>query len=61
MLEEQLFDDTETRAALSGSGIECPPARDYFATLVRYALQTGFGERPHASRSAGGTGDPSAV
>lgn len=48
MLEEQLFDDPETRAALRGTGVVCPPGREYFGTLVRYALETRFGERAKA-------------
>jgi len=30
------FDDSNTRAALLGSGIDCPPLRDYAKTLYRY-------------------------
>lgn len=30
------YDDSNTRAALAGSGIHCPPLRDYAKTLYRY-------------------------
>jgi NAD(P)-dependent dehydrogenase (short-subunit alcohol dehydrogenase family) len=33
---ETVFDDTETRAALAGTGIRCPEFTDYAPTLYRY-------------------------
>ncbi|MGB5313548.1 MAG: SDR family NAD(P)-dependent oxidoreductase, partial [Polyangiales bacterium] len=30
------FDDSNTQAALEGSGVRCPPLRDYAKTLYRY-------------------------
>ncbi|MDT7629056.1 MAG: hypothetical protein QOI50_986 [Pseudonocardiales bacterium] len=33
---ETVFDDTETRAALAGTGIHCPEFADYAPTLYRY-------------------------
>ena len=43
ILEEQLFDDPETRAILQGSGIECPSPDTYFKRLVRYGMERQFG------------------
>lgn len=57
MLEEELFDDAETRAALSGLGIACPPLRDYLPRLIRYAGDRRFDDpeaaeaRAHAARA----------
>jgi hypothetical protein len=44
MLTEQLFDATRTRAALDGTGIECPPLGDYYERLVRYGVERNFGD-----------------
>jgi long-chain acyl-CoA synthetase len=44
MIEEQLFDDCETRAALAGTGIACPPLREYLAVVLRYARAHNYGE-----------------
>ncbi len=43
MLDEQVFDDAETRAALAGTGIRCPPLRAYLDRLLGYALERRFG------------------
>ena len=42
MLTEQLFDAPRTVAALQGSGISCPPLRDYFDRIVRWGVERGF-------------------
>lgn len=42
MLTEQLFDAPRTVAALQGSGISCPPLRDYFDRIVRWGVERSF-------------------
>jgi len=37
MVNEILFDDSETKAALAGTGIECPNLRDYIRNLIYFA------------------------
>lgn len=39
MLEEQLFECPETHQALAGTGIACPPTREYLPALIRYATE----------------------
>jgi thioester reductase-like protein len=36
MMDQFLFDDSETRAALQGTAIECPNLRDYLRNLIYY-------------------------
>ena len=43
MLAEVVFDDAETRTALAGSGLACPPLRAYLDRLLAYALERRFG------------------
>jgi thioester reductase-like protein len=43
MLAEVVFDDEETRAALAGTALACPPLRAYLARLLEYALERRFG------------------
>jgi len=43
MLAEVVFDDAETRAALAGTGLACPPLRAYLDRLLGYALERRFG------------------
>lgn len=42
MLTEQLFDSPRTSSALEGTGIACPPLRDYFDKIVRWGIERGF-------------------
>jgi len=42
MLTEQLFDAPRTAAALHGSGISCPPLREYLGRIVRWGVERGF-------------------
>jgi thioester reductase-like protein len=42
-IEEQLFDDPETRAALQGTGIDCPLLSDYVVNLIEYASNHHYG------------------
>jgi thioester reductase-like protein len=42
-IEEQLFEDPETRQALEGTGIECPVLRDYVVNLIEYASNHHYG------------------
>jgi thioester reductase-like protein len=42
MLTEQLFDSTRAREGLRDTGIECPPLRDYFSRIVRWAGERRF-------------------
>lgn len=39
MIDEYLFDDTETKVALAGTGIECPSLRDYIHNLISFAFK----------------------
>jgi len=41
-----LFDDSNTRAALAGSGISAPPVTDYFRRLIAYCIESDWGKRP---------------
>lgn len=45
MLEEQVFEHSETTQALAGTGIECPPLATYARSLMRYACDRRFGTR----------------
>ena len=47
-----LYDDRRTRAALHGTGIEPSPLRDYFDTLVEFALAAKWGRREIPRRGA---------
>ncbi len=40
-----LFDDSNARAALAGSGIAAPPVERYFSTLVAYCKDSDWGKR----------------
>lgn len=40
------FDTRGAREALVGTGIAVPPVRSYFATLLRYCVETEWGRRP---------------
>jgi thioester reductase-like protein len=40
------YDNRRSRAALHGTGIEPSPLRDYFGTLVEFALAAEWGRRP---------------
>ena len=51
MLEEELFDDSETRAALGDAGPRCPRLSEYIATLVDYAGDHTFND-PELARRA---------
>jgi nucleoside-diphosphate-sugar epimerase len=42
MLDELLFDDGETAAALAGA-VRCPPLAEYLAAILGYALERRFG------------------
>jgi thioester reductase-like protein len=42
MLTEQLFDTARTREALAGTGVACPPLRDYLAGIVRWGVERSF-------------------
>ncbi|MBE0642895.1 MAG: SDR family oxidoreductase [Bacteroidetes bacterium] len=39
------FDDTNTRAALAGSGITVPAFRNYLDVIIGFCLETGWGKR----------------
>ena len=41
-----VFDDTRARSVLAPAGIEAPPLRDYFGTLMEYAEAARWGKRP---------------
>jgi len=43
MLDELLFDDPDTAAALAGTGVRCPPLAEYLEALLGYALEHRFG------------------
>jgi long-chain acyl-CoA synthetase len=45
MLVEQVFECPETRAALAGTGIVCPPLREYMRAIIRYASEHRYGVR----------------
>jgi thioester reductase-like protein len=45
MLEEQLFPSPETDEALAGTGITCPPLRDYMRPLIRYGSVERYGAK----------------
>lgn len=47
------FDTSQTRAALSGSGLEVFHVASYFRKVVEYAVATDWGKRRHASAHAG--------
>jgi hypothetical protein len=48
------FDDTQARAALAPRGIAPPPVRDYFRTLIEFAVATDWGKRlPSSARAHG--------
>jgi long-chain acyl-CoA synthetase len=40
------YDDRRTRAILHRTGIECSPLRDYFQSLLEFALAADWGRRP---------------
>jgi hypothetical protein len=42
MMTDQLFDSRRAREGLRGTGIECPPLRDYFSRIVRWGVERGF-------------------
>jgi hypothetical protein len=42
VVSEKIFDDSNTRAALAGSQINCPSLRNYLPVVVRYALEKEF-------------------
>ena len=40
-----VFDDARARSVLVPAGIEAPPLRDYFATLMDYAKTARWGKK----------------
>lgn len=42
IVSEKIYDDSNTRAALSETSIRCPSFRDYMPAVVRYALERDF-------------------
>jgi thioester reductase-like protein len=42
---EASFDDARARALLAPQGVACPPLRDYFPKLIRYATTARWGKR----------------
>jgi long-chain acyl-CoA synthetase len=47
-----VFDDTRARSVLAPAGIEPPPLRDYFGTLMEYAEAARWGKRPMGREAA---------
>ncbi len=45
MTTEQLFDARRCQTLLKGTGIDCPPLRDYFDQIVRWGIERGFTSR----------------
>jgi nucleoside-diphosphate-sugar epimerase len=43
VVDQEIFESPETDEALAGSGIVCPPLRDYLPALVRYGVEHRFG------------------
>lgn len=42
VVSEKAFDDTNTRQALAGTGIVCPPFSDYLTKIVHYGMSREF-------------------
>ena len=49
---EVVFDDARARSVLAPAGIEAPPLRDYFGTLMEYAEAARWGKRPMGREAA---------
>jgi thioester reductase-like protein len=47
-----VFDDARARSVLAPAGIEAPPLRDYFGTLMEYAEAARWGKRPMGREAA---------
>lgn len=45
----QVFDNGNVTDALMGSGLEFPPAREYYGKVVQYCLETNWGRRAEAA------------
>jgi hypothetical protein len=48
----QAFDNRLTLTSLANSGLRLPPVRDYYARILAYGLDTGWGKHPQANQSA---------
>ena len=63
---EVVFDDARARSVLGPAGIEAPPLRDYFPTLMDYAETARWGKKGLTREAAreppgGGRGGLSAL
>ena len=52
------FDTTETRAVVAPQGLRLPTVREYFETLIDYAVATDWGKRKSPAVAGGAAGHP---